>query len=98
MLTDVKSGVGWLVIPIIPTEHQNYTIWVNFMLKLKLGLEKYCTDEVDEPKPKFSSLSKHELWRFQAEPSQAGALQLSSWNRADNRQCVCQRIANFLIV
>ena len=38
----------------------------------------------DEFKLEFSSSSKPELWSFQAEPSQAGALKFSSLNRADN--------------
>ena len=37
----------------------------------------------DEFELKFSSSSQAELWRFRAEPSQAGALQFPSWNRAE---------------
>ena len=38
----------------------------------------------DEFELEFSGSSEPELWRFRAEPSRAGALQFSSWNRADN--------------
>ena len=37
----------------------------------------------DEPELDFSGSSRAELWRFRAEPSRAGALQFSSWNRAE---------------
>ena len=37
----------------------------------------------DEFELEFSGSSKPELWRFRAELSRAGALQFSSWNRAD---------------
>ena len=40
----------------------------------------------DEFELEFSGLSKPELWRFRAEPSRAGALQFSSWNRADKKE------------
>ena len=38
----------------------------------------------DEFELEFFGSSKPELWRFQAKPSQAEALQFSSWNQADN--------------
>ena len=38
----------------------------------------------DEFEVEDSSSSPAKLWRFQAEPSQAGALQFLSWNGADN--------------
>ena len=37
----------------------------------------------DEFELEFSGSSEPELWRFRAEPSRAGALQFSSWNRAE---------------
>ena len=38
----------------------------------------------DEFELEFSGSSEPELWSFRVDPSQAGALQFSSWNRADN--------------
>ena len=38
----------------------------------------------DEFELEFSGSSEPELWRFRAEPSRAGALRFSSWNRAEN--------------
>ena len=38
----------------------------------------------DEFELEFSGSSEPELWRVRAESSRAGALQFSSWNRADN--------------
>ena len=47
---------------------------------------QYCicpADGSDEFQLEISGSSKPELWRFRAEPSRAGALQFSSWNRAE---------------
>ena len=41
-------------------------------------------DGRDEFELEFSGSSRAEIWRFRAEPSQPGALQFLSWNRADN--------------
>ena len=38
----------------------------------------------DEFKLEFSGSSEPKLWRFRVEPSRAGALQFSSWNRAEH--------------
>ena len=40
-----------------------------------------CRDEFEL---EFSGSSEPELWSFWAESCRAGALQFSSWNRADN--------------
>ena len=37
----------------------------------------------DEFELEFSGSSEPELWSFRVDPSQAGALQFSSWNRAE---------------
>ena len=49
----------------------------------------------DEFELEFSGSSEPELWRFQAESSRAGALQFSSWNRADNTNNMYIKFPNF---
>ena len=46
----------------------------------------------------FSGSSKPELWMFRAEPSRAGTLQFSSWNRAENFLRTTIKFPNFLPV